>query len=96
MDRKETSAVLRFISTNLDSQHLLDLGNCATWVQALGASPCAVENGVAAVDAHAVVESGLALGGLLVTGIGQPTEGLEQDGGSEVLLTVPPVGWAGG
>jgi len=51
---------------------------------------------VAAVDAHAVVEGSLALGGLLVTGIGQPAEGLEKDGGSEVLLTVPPVGWAGG
>lgn len=51
---------------------------------------------MATVDAHAVVESGLALSSLLVTGIGQPTEGLEQDSGSEVLLTVPPVGWAGG
>lgn len=51
---------------------------------------------MATVHAHAVVESGLALSGLLVTGIGQPTEGLEQDGRSEVLLTVPPVGWAGG
>jgi hypothetical protein len=95
LDRKENSAVLRFISTYLDSQHLLDLGDCATWVQALGASPCAVENGVATVNAHAVVESGLALGGLLVTGIGQPTEGLEQDGGSKVLLAVPPVRRAG-
>lgn len=51
---------------------------------------------MAAVDAHAVVKSGLALGGLLVTRIGQPAEGLEEDGGSEVLLAVPPVGWAGG
>ena len=96
LDRKENSAVLRFISTNLNGQHLLDLGNCATGVQTLGASPCAVENGVATVDAHAVVESGLALGGSLVTGIDQPTEGLEQNGGSEVLLAVPPVGRAGG
>jgi hypothetical protein len=96
LDKKENSAVLRFISTNLDGQHLLDLGNGATRVQALGASPRAVENSVATVDAHAVVESGLALEGLLVTGIGQPTEGLKQDGGSEVLLAVPPVRGAGG
>lgn len=96
MDRKRKFRILRFISTNLDGQHLLDLGNCTTRVQTLGASPCAVENGVATVDAHAVVEGGLALGGLLVTGIGQPTERLEQDGGAKVLLAVPPVGGAGG
>lgn len=51
---------------------------------------------MAAVDTHAVVKSGLALEGLLVTGVGQPTEGLEENGGTEVLLAVPPVGWAGG
>ena len=51
---------------------------------------------MATVDTHAVVEGGLALKGLLVTGVGQPAEGLEEDGGSEVLLAVPPVGWAGG
>jgi hypothetical protein len=84
------------LDPNLDSQHLLDLGNGATGVQTLGASPCAVENGVATVDTHAVVESSLALSGLLITGIGQPAEGLEQNGGTEVLLAVPPVGWAGG
>lgn len=93
-ERKENSAVLRFISKNLDGQHLLNLGNRTTGVKTLGASPCAVKNGVATVDAHAVVESSLALGGLLVTGIGQPAEGLEQDSGSEVLLAVPPVGGA--
>jgi hypothetical protein len=51
---------------------------------------------VATVDTHAVVEGSLALSGLLITGIGEPAEGLEQNGGSEVLLAVPPVGRAGG
>lgn len=46
---------------------------------------------MATVDAHAVVDGMLALGGLLVTGIGEPAVGLEEDGGSEVLLAVPPV-----
>lgn len=46
---------------------------------------------MATVDTHAVVEGGLALGGALVTGIGQPAVGLEQDGGAQVLLAVPPV-----
>jgi hypothetical protein len=50
---------------------------------------------VATVDAHAVVDGVLAFGGLLVTGIGQPAVGLEEDGRAEVLLAVPPVGRAG-
>lgn len=79
----------------MSSHHLLDLRNGPCGVQALGAGPRAVENGVATVHAHAVVESGLTLGGLLVTGIGQPTVGLEEDGGSKVLLAVPPVRGAG-
>ena len=80
----------------MSSHHLLDLRNGPCGVQALGAGPRAVENGVATVHAHAVVQGGLALGGLLVTGIGQPTVGLEEDGGSKVLLAVPPVRGAGG
>jgi len=54
------------------SHALLDLGNGESRVQALGASPAAVQNGVATVQAHAVVESVHALGGLLVTGVGDP------------------------
>lgn len=46
---------------------------------------------MAPVDAHAVVQSGLALGGALVTRVGQPAVGLEQDSGAQVLLSVPPV-----
>lgn len=51
---------------------------------------------MATVDAHAVVEGGLALGGLLVTRVDQPTVRLEEDGRTKVLLAVPPVGGAGG
>jgi hypothetical protein len=54
----------------VSSHHLLDLRNGPRRVQTLGACPRAVENGVATVDAHAVVDSVLALFGLLVTGIG--------------------------
>jgi hypothetical protein len=90
-DRKESSPTPFLYPRFLLRQHLLGLGDRKTRVQALGASPCAVENSVATVDAHAVVESGLALGGALVTGIGQPAVRLEQDGGAKVLLAVPPV-----
>jgi len=75
----------------MGSKHLLDLSNSPSGVQALGASPRAVEDGVATVDAHAVIKSMLTLGGLLVTRIGQPTVRLKQDGRTEVLLAVPPV-----
>jgi hypothetical protein len=51
---------------------------------------------VAAVQAHRVVERVPALGRLLVAGVGQPPVGLQEDGGAEVLLRVPPVGRARG
>ena len=88
---KEKKIPTPFLYPHLCGQHLLGLGDGATGVQTLGAGPCAVENGVAAVDAHAVVESGLALGGALVTRVGQPAVRLEEDGGAQVLLAVPPV-----
>ena len=46
---------------------------------------------MAAVDAHGVVERGLALGLLLVAAVGNPAVRLQQDGGAEVFLRVPPV-----
>lgn len=46
---------------------------------------------MATVHTHAVVQSGLALGLALVTRVGQPSVRLEENGGSEVLLAVPPV-----
>jgi hypothetical protein len=95
MKRFWSSALLLF-SALVSCHQLLNLRNGARRVETLGARPCAVENGVATVDAHAVIQGVLALGGLLVTGIGEPTVGLEEDGGSEVLLRVPPVRGAGG
>lgn len=68
--------------TTLEGHLLLDLGNRQTGVQSLGAGPCAVQNGVASVEAHRVVQCGLALGLPLVTGVGQPSVRLKQDGGS--------------
>jgi len=78
-----------------ESHALLDLGNRQRGVQALGACPRAVENGVASVQAHAVVEGVLALGLPLVTRIGDPAVRLEENGRSKILLLVPPVRGAG-
>lgn len=50
---------------------------------------------MASVQAHAVVEHGLALLLLLITRVGQPTVALEQQSWAEVLLLVPPVAGAG-
>ena len=49
---------------------------------------------MAAVQAHGVVEGGLALALALVARVGEPPVRLQQDGGAQVLLRVPPVGWA--
>jgi hypothetical protein len=51
---------------------LLDLGDGESRVEALRASPAAVQDSVATVQAHAVVEAVHALGGLLVTRVGNP------------------------
>lgn len=51
---------------------------------------------MAAVQVHLVVQGLLALLVPLVTRIGEPPVRLEQNGGSEVLLRVPPVGRARG
>lgn len=76
------------------SHRLLDLSNCQTGVQALGAGSGAVENGVAAVQAHGVLEVGLALGLALISRVDDPSVRLEKNGGTEILFRVPPVGWA--
>lgn len=51
---------------------------------------------MASVNAHAVIEVVNSLGLLLVTRIGDPAVRSHEDGGAEVLLGVPPVGWARG
>lgn len=56
-----------------ESHALLDLRNGQCRVQALGTGPAAVQDGVASVQAHAVVEGILALLGALVTGVVDPS-----------------------
>ena len=101
-ERRKKGGGMAFIFYSLVQSHLwrgqllLDLRNGQSRVQPLGASPRAVENGVATVHTHAVVQRRLALGFLLVTRVGQPPVGLEEDGGTQVFLTVPPVRGARG
>lgn len=79
------------ISLCAKSHLLLDLGNGLAGVETLGAGPRAVENGVAAVQAHGVLELALARRRALVSGVDQPPVRLQQDGGAEVLFGIPPV-----
>jgi hypothetical protein len=74
-----------------ESHGLLELSNGESRVETLGTCPGAVQNGVAAVQRHGVVEGVLAGGGSLVTRVGDPAVRLKEDGGTEVLLRVPPV-----
>lgn len=50
---------------------------------------------MATVQAHGVLELGLARSSALVSRVDQPSVGLQQDGGAEVLLGIPPVRGAG-
>lgn len=77
--------------THLKSHLLLDLRDSSTGVQSLRARPRAVQNSVASVQAHAVIQLRLSLLGLLISRVGNPAETLHQHSRAEVLLRVPPV-----
>lgn len=55
-----------------ESHTLLDLCDCQRRVQTLGAGPTAIENGMAPVQAHAVVQGILAFSGPLVSRVCYP------------------------
>src|SRR3546814_13167549 len=62
----------------------------------LRAGPGAVHDGVAAVEPEGILELVEPLAGRLVTAVGDPAVGAQQDGGAEVAVAVPPVARAGG
>src|ERR1700761_5547900 len=77
------------------SQTPLDLRNCQRWIQSFRTRPRAVENSMAPVQTHAVVQRILALLCLLISAIRDPAVGLEEYCRAEVLFAVPPVRRAG-
>src|SRR3954468_3989619 len=72
-------------------QHLLDLADRLGGIEALRAGLGAVHDRVAAVETERVLEivEPLALG--LVTAVGQPAIGLQQNGRAEIAVAAPPV-----
>ena len=77
-------------------ESMLDLVDGTTRVEILGASVRAVHDGVAAVQLVGVVQVLQTLLGHLITRIGDPAVRLLQDGGTQVLVGMPPVRGAGG
>jgi len=75
---------------------LLDLRNGLSGIEVLRADLCAVHDGVATVELEGIVEVVQSLRRHLVTGILDPPIGLHQNGRSQVLVGVPPIGGAGG
>mmetsp|Transcript_51786 Transcript_51786/g.144705 ORF Transcript_51786/g.144705 Transcript_51786/m.144705 type:complete len:271 (+) Transcript_51786:230-1042(+) len=65
-------------------------------VQALGATVGAIHDAMASVELHGVVDPRQALLRVLVPRVCDPAVRLHQNGGSQVVLGVPPVGGAGG
>lgn len=79
----------------LPNHLFLNLRDSQRRIQSLRTRPAAVQNRVAAVQRHAVLERLQTLILLLVAAVGDPAVGLQKDGRAEVLLAVPPIAGAG-
>src|SRR5688572_11669379 len=89
-----STAMLR-ASAPLDHQ-LLDLADRLRRVEALGAGLGAVHDGVAAIEPERVFQIVEPIAGRLVARIHDPAIGLQQHGGAEIAVAVPPVARARG
>ena len=70
---------------------LFDLGNRLSGIEMLGADLCAVHDGVAAIQFEGIIQIVQSLLGHLITRVLDPSVCLHQDGGSEILIGVPPI-----
>jgi len=73
----------------------LDLGDGFGRIEALRAGLGAVQDGMATVKPERVFQIVQPLAGGLVAAVGDPAMRLQQDGGSQVAIAVPPVARAG-
>ena len=81
---------------HLESHLLLDFRNRQTRIQTLRARPRAIQNSMAPIQTHTIIQRSLALLFLLISTIRQPAITLQQHSRAEVFLAVPPVRRAGG
>src|SRR5712692_3053479 len=70
---------------------LLDLGDCLCRIEMLRAGVGAVHDGVAAIEPERVFEIVEPLAGCLVAAVDDPALRLQERGGAEEALAVPPV-----
>ena len=75
-------------------QSLFDLRNGVTGIQAFWTGSGTVHDRVTSVQGHRVLQHRFSHRKCFVSGIDQPTVCLHQDSRSQILLSVPPVGWA--
>src|SRR5262245_25300258 len=79
-------------SSDLPFDHLqLELGNRLGGIETLRAGLRAIHDGVAAVKAERVFEIVEPLAGRFITRVRDPARGLQQRGGAEEALAVPPI-----
>ncbi len=71
--------------------HLFDFHDGLSWVQTLWTGLGAVHNRVAAIELERVFERVEAFIGCVITAVGDPAIGLEEDGGAEEFIAVPPI-----
>ena len=74
----------------------LDLCDGLGGIQSLGAGFCAVHDGMAAVEFEGVLQGIQPVAGGFIAAINDPAVGMQQNGGAEVTLRIPPIAGAGG
>merc|ERR1719253_2282931 len=74
--------------------HLLQMSDGLRRVETLGTACSAIHDTMATVELHGIVQPGQTLVGHVIARIDDPTVGLLQHSGSQVVLRIPPVGRA--
>ncbi len=83
------------LNLSLD-HHLLDVGDFLRRIEALRAGLRAIQDGVAAIEPERILQEIEPLAGSFVARILQPAAGLQQCGGAEIAIAIPPIARAGG
>mmetsp|Transcript_117543 Transcript_117543/g.228497 ORF Transcript_117543/g.228497 Transcript_117543/m.228497 type:complete len:322 (-) Transcript_117543:12-977(-) len=85
-----------FPTIRVGLSHLLfQMHNCLCWVQTFWAAVGAVHDPMATIQLHGVVDPCQTLLCELVPGISNPAVRLHEHRGSQIVLRIPPIGWAG-
>lgn len=91
----EYSLIPSFVT--LRKSHVpLNLRDCQPRIQPLRTRPRAIKNSVAPIQTHAIIQRLLSFSLLLISRVGDPPVALKENGGTEILLAVPPIAGTGG